>query len=212
MARRDMVDDQMKNVLEKVVQELRTTDPSPIAPDVPGLPPKTRMLLHRLVAQLPHGEGYLDVGCGTGASVISALLDHPDKVAYGVPVWKNSGKADYQTHTARYAERLPPIQLFEDDFFHVIRRPPFSLPIGIYYYDGPHLLSSQRAAIGRARLFLAPESIFIVTPWSFPPVREGTWLGLHDLQPKAVSYYDLSSRAPGKKDFGNGLGVFFIVR
>lgn len=203
----------MKNILAKVSDEVKAAAIEQLAPDVEGMTsPRVRMLLNRLVAELPADEAYLEVGCFKGATFISALLGHTQATAYGVDNWSqfkdHDAGAYFRANTDKYKKELPPFNFIEADFFKLSEY-PFTKPIGLYFYDGHHGEASQRAAIELTPRFLAKQAIIVIDDWNQDGVRRGTWAGIADLRLKAVVFKELPTIPDG---FYRGIGAFYVER
>lgn len=201
----------MENILPGVIESLKTVPPC-LAPDVNGqTSPKIRMFLNSLVAKLPPGESYFEVGCLLGATLISALLDHKNADAYACDNFSQFKDWDAKTllfeNIKKYESRLPAIQFFNEDCFGLPQKKPFKNPIGIFFYDGNHTAAAQEKAIVEFVPFLAKKSIFIVDDWDWDSVQKGTNAGIKKIDVQKIEKYKLPSE---NQDWWNGIGAFYI--
>jgi protein O-GlcNAc transferase len=207
----------MKNIIPEILAGLSEIPPC-LAPEIMGMTsPKIRMLLNRLVARLPKDEAYFEVGCLRGATLVSALLDHPGVTAYACDNWSQFGSLDAKNHFFKNLRenkaRLPKIFVYEEDCFGLPAKRPFQKPIGIFFYDGKHSYEAQVRAVTDFAPFLAESSILLVDDWNFAPAQAGTWNGLSKLRLKNLHFTEL--RANGGRDvanYWNGVGAFHLTR
>lgn len=206
----------MDNILPKIIEELKSP-PSCIAPDVDGYTSaKVRMLLHRLLDHLPADETYLEIGCWQGATLISALLDHPAARAVVCDNWSEfkhvESKKIFFANLAKYESRLPKIKVFEQDCF-TLGAKELPEPIGVYFYDGNHTFEAQRKAITRFVPFLAKKAIVIIDDWNHAPVKAGTQKGWEEVKPAKLDSYELPANCNGdRENYWNGIGAFYVEK
>jgi Methyltransferase domain len=206
----------MDNILPQIIEELKSP-PNCIAPDVDGYTSaKVRMLLHRLLDHLPADETYLEIGCWQGATLVSALLDHPDARAVACDNWSEFKHVDakrvFFENLAKYDSRLPKIKVFEQDCFTL---GPRELPgsIGVYFYDGNHSFESQRRAITQFIPFLAKKSIVIIDDWNHGPAKDGSQKGWEEVKPSKLEFYELPANFNGDtENYWNGIGAFYVEK
>lgn len=200
----------MENVLPRVLAALGASEC--IASDVEGMTSaKTRLLLNRLVGELPSDEAYFEVGIHKGATFVSALLDHRGVAAYGNDNWSEFGGLDsrkiFLDNTERYKDRLPNFKVFETDAFELSETTPFDKPIGVYFYDGHHSMENQKRAITSFAKHLASKCIVLVDDWNLDGVRRGTWDGINAIRPNHVYYTELP-KSSGL--WWEGVGAFYL--
>lgn len=150
-----------------------TRDRADPCPDVFGMmSPKGQRMLGLAYASLPVGEGYLEIGSFAGKSLISALLGQPSRKSYACDdfsEWSDINSYDsFHQNLTRYrlAER---VNFHRGDFKAYLADPPFEVPIGQYFYDGPHDEEHQYLAIKLAEPYLANEVLVIVDDWRHAP-------------------------------------------
>lgn len=207
----------MENILSGIIEGLKVQPPC-LAPDVDGwTSPRVRMLLNRLVGALAVDESYFEIGCLKGATLISALLDHPSASAVACDNWSQLPQDDpeqaFWKNLKAYGARLPEIMVRKTDCFKLVEDPPFKSPIGVYFYDGDHSFESQSKAVTVFAPFLAKRSVVIVDDWNWERVRSGTWAGIHAVRPRRVEFWELPARFDrDTENFWNGIGAFHIEK
>jgi hypothetical protein len=198
----------VENIIQRVLDSLKE-DPPLLASEVIGwTTPRVRMLLHRLVAELPKDEAYLEIGCFHGATLFSALMDQKTTTAYACDNFASGGDAEkaFYSGVNFFGDRLPPFRFFNESCWSLPKKKPFAMPIGVYFYDGDHAMEAHERAITEFAPFLAKRSIFVVDDWAWDFVREGTMRGIDKVKPKKVEKYliDVSGA------FWNGIGAFYL--
>jgi predicted O-linked N-acetylglucosamine transferase (SPINDLY family) len=126
-------------------------------------------------------EVYCEIGCFQGASLIGALLEHPDTMAYAVDnfsefdPWGNSFE--------KLLENLSSFQLEDqvyfchqdfEDFFENLREMRTEDKIGVYFYDGAHDYRSHLMALLLVRPFLAEKALIITVNSNWQAVQQAT--------------------------------------
>jgi len=208
----------MKNILPEILKGLEKA-PDPDRVSIYGqTSPKIKALLHRLAERLPADECYLEIGCLRGATLVSALLDLKNIMAYACDNFSQlpqfAGEKHLSMNLARYGKRLPKINLRNMDCFALAREPkPFEKPVGIYFYDADHSEESQFKAIVELERHLAREAVVLVDDWNWKAVKAGTWRGIKKIAAEKVEFYDLTSPRPRcKEHYWNGVGAFHLTR
>lgn len=208
----------MENVLPVLTEELLRAAPPDPTPDLRGMiSARVKVLLNRLVAQLPADEAYLEIGCWQGASALSALRGNLGATAYVCDKFSEFTDADprakFFANKKRYEGVVPDFTFFDMVSFELCKlERPFAKPIGVYLYDGDHSEQSQARALIEYRKFLAKQVVFIVDDWNWERVRAGTWKAIDAVRPKDIWFRELPS--DGNKDqqnFWNGVGAFYLV-
>ncbi len=202
----------MKNLLEKTVRAVVSEE---VPPDVHPYDFRLQELIRRLAQELPSDEAYLEVGGRDGEYFEQALKAGKDITAYATvtPAELSSGSSEiFKSMVKGKAESHPECLFFDGDFFlYMANRGAFHKPVGIYFYDGMCRQSSLRAAIGRARNFLAPQSIYLVGHWARAEARKGTWEGLELLRAKCMCFQEIGTGAyDSVEGFAEGVGAFYL--
>lgn len=115
------------------------------------------------------GEVYCEVGCFQGATLIGALLNHPEQMAYAVNNFSEfdpSGKTSQKLtdNLAKFALEEQFIFCDQDfeDFFLNLQDISIEDKIGVYLYNGAHDYMSQLLGLLLVRPFLAEQALIIV--------------------------------------------------
>ncbi|MBW4495247.1 MAG: tetratricopeptide repeat protein [Oscillatoria princeps RMCB-10] len=138
-------------------------------------------LLNFAVGCMEPGEVYCEIGCLRGASLIGALLDHPEPMACAVDDFSefdDSGE-NLQKLTENLAEfnledRVFFCQENFENFFSDLREIGSEEKIGVYYYDGRHDYRSQLLSLLLVRPFLADKALIIVSEANSESVQQAT--------------------------------------
>lgn len=206
----------MKNVIRQVCHFLNQGDIKDPQPDVRGMTSaKVKILLNKLVGQLPKEESYFEVGVHRGATFIGALHGHREVSAVCCDNWSQFADMDGQDaqeefyrNLKRYQEFLPSVRFVDMDVWEFLKSPSFEKPVGIVFYDGDHKEEDQRKLFSAIYPYLAKESIVVVDDYEHPPVMAGSEKGVRDVKWSSVDFV-LKSRDEG---FHNGVGLYFVVK
>lgn len=170
-------------------------------------------LLNFAVACLEPDEVYCEVGCFRGSTLIGALLNHPDRMAYAVD---NFSEFDPQGENLEHLmQNLSAFHLEEqvlfcnqdfEAFFADWQALQMSDRIGVYFYDGAHDYRSQLMGLLLARPFLADRALIIVDDSNWEPVQQANWdfIAAH---PQCSLVLDLPTAGNGDSTFWNGLQI-----
>jgi len=205
----------MQNVLASIVGSMQEV-PECLAPDVQShSTAKVRMLLNKLVSELPSDEAYFEIGCLKGGTLISALLGNRHATAYACDNWSEylheNPEKQFWNNLKRYRGRIAEPKVIKDDCWNLVKNPPFEKPVGIYFYDGDHSFESQERALTVFAKYLAERCIVLVDDWNWDDVKAGTWAGIAKIKPKHLFYLELPSRHNGDlENYHNGIGAFYL--
>jgi hypothetical protein len=202
----------MKNILEEALKEASTKNPER-GDSAQGF--RLQALVSRLAKELSPEEAYLEVGGGDGEYFGRALQGRNGITAFAAvtPTELTSGGSEvFKSFVQSNAKAHPSCAFYDGDFFlYMANSGAFPKPVGIYFYDGMCRQSSLRAAAGRARKFLAPQSIFLVGHWAQAQARKGTWEGIEMLRPRSVRFREVGmAERDDIEGFGDGLGAFYL--
>jgi protein O-GlcNAc transferase len=175
--------------------------------------PNVMQLLNCAVACLEPNEIYCEVGSFRGSTLIGALLDHGDRLAYAVDNFSEfdpSGEGE-----AILAANLESFDLAEqvcfcnqdfEAFFYDLGQLQSDDRIGVYLYDGAHDYRSQLMGLLLARPFLSDQSIIIVDDSNWSAVQQANWdfIAAH---PQCRLELDLATPENGHATFWNGLQI-----
>lgn len=139
-------------------------------------------LLNFAVECMESEEVYCEIGCFQGASLIGAMLEHPDRMAYAVD---NFSEFDpWGNSFAQLIENLSKFNLENqvcfcnqnyEDFFLNLKEIKTEDKIGVYFYDGAHDYRSQLMGLLLVRPFLAEKSIIITLNSNWQAVQQATY-------------------------------------
>ncbi len=168
-------------------------------------------LLNFAVSCLHPTEIYCEIGTDQGATLIGALLNNPDKVAYAID--------DFASHDVpeesllQLTDNLEQFQLSDqvyfyaqdcESFFFELRSAETDDRLGVYFYDGSHDYRSQLMGLMLAREFLANQALIIINNTNWGTTKQGIWDFLA-INPQATLLLDLSTSIDHHPSFGNGL-------
>lgn len=175
--------------------------------------PNITQLLNFALACMEADEVYCEVGCFQGATLVGALLNHPERVAYAID---NFSEFDIlQENQGRLMQNLAMFNLQNqvffcnqdfEAFFADLRELQTSDRIGVYFYDGAHDYRSQLMGLLLARPFLAERALIIVDDSNWEPVQQANWdfIAAH---PECDLLLDLPTPSNGHPTFWNGLQI-----
>ena len=170
-------------------------------------------LLNWAVECMEAGEVYCEIGCFQGATLIGALLDRTETVAYAVD---NFSEFDIDgKNLEQLVQNLTKFELEDnvifcnqdfEDFFGELRDLKFAEKIGVYFYDGAHDYRSQLLGLLFAVPFLADRALIIVDDSNYGEVHQANWdfIAAH---PQCKMLVDLPTTKNGDRTFWNGLQV-----
>ena len=143
----------------------------PILKKVKGMTASNVMqLLNLAIACLEPGEIYCQIGCFQGASLIGALLEHPDQMAYAV-----DNSSEFNRWGDSYAQLLENLSSFNldeqvifcnqdvEEFFFELRASQFIEKIGLYFYDGAQDYRSRLMGLLLVEPFLADQALIVLS-------------------------------------------------
>ncbi|OLP17142.1 hypothetical protein BST81_17480 [Leptolyngbya sp. 'hensonii'] len=178
-----------------------------------SLSASTLQLLNVAVTCLEAEEVYCEVGSAQGASLIAALLDHPDTLALAVddfsdgdPFGTNAIQLMHHLETAALTEQ---VLFFQQDFaafFYDLAQEEFPPKIGLYFYDGAHDYRSQLMSWLLVRPFLADRALLISPHSNWEAVQQAS-LDFIATYPACKVWLNLFTDHPHHPSFGNGLQI-----
>ncbi len=175
--------------------------------------PNVLQLLNFAVECLEPGEVYCEVGCFQGSTLIGALLDHPDRMAYAVD---NFSEFDFTGENQEsLMQNLVNFGIEEqvlfcnqgfEEFFADLRELQNTDRIGVYLYDGAHDYRSQLMGLLLAEPFLADRALIVVDDSNWDGVQQAN-LDFIATHPQCELVLDLPTPANGHPSFWNGVQV-----
>jgi protein O-GlcNAc transferase len=170
-------------------------------------------LLNFAVDCMEPGEIYCEIGCFQGATLIGALLNHREQVAYAVD---NFSRFDeHGENLEKLIENLTRFGIEEqvifceqdfEEFFWELREVNFEEKIGVYFYDGAHDYRSQLIALLLVKPFLADRALIIVSHSNYEAVRQANldFIASHS---HCQMLIDLAAQENRDRAFWNGLQI-----
>ncbi|MBW4551315.1 MAG: tetratricopeptide repeat protein [Aphanocapsa sp. GSE-SYN-MK-11-07L] len=126
-------------------------------------------LLNFVVGLLAPGEIYCEVGCFQGRSLIAALLNYPDQMAYAVD---HFAEMNFQDQTPeKLANNLAEFNLSDqvflctqsfEEFFAELGTLETEDKIGVFFYDAAQDYQSQLSALVLVKPFLADQAVLVI--------------------------------------------------
>ncbi|MEG3857896.1 tetratricopeptide repeat protein [Microcoleus sp. herbarium12] len=127
-------------------------------------------LLNFAVECMEPGEVYCEIGTLRGATLIGALLDHPNSMAYAVDDFSEFD--DFGENIDKLSENLSLFNLEDninfchqnfEDFFRELSALNLEDTIGVFFYDADISYRSQLLALLLVKPFLSSQAILILT-------------------------------------------------
>lgn len=169
-------------------------------------------LLNFAVECLEPDEVYCEVGCFQGASLISALLEHPEQMAYAVDNFSEFDtfgdsfeKLTANLSTFDLSERVFLCNQEFEEFFCDLKEIAPEEKIGVYFYDAAHDYRSHLMGLLLVRPFLAEQSLIVVINSNWSAARQANW-DFIAANPQCKLYLDKTEDIDYK--LWNGLQVF----
>lgn len=170
-------------------------------------------LLNLAVGCMEPGEVYCEIGCLQGASLIGALLDHPDSRAYAVDnfsefdeLGENLEKLINNLSNFNLEEQV--VLLIQDfeDFFGELHQVSIEDKIGVYYYDAAYDYRSQLLALLLLKPFLADNALIILSNANYSEVQQAT-LDFISANKQCALVLDLHTIKNFDSSFWNGICI-----
>lgn len=170
-------------------------------------------LLNWAVACLEPGELYCEVGTYQGTTLIGALLDHPNCLAYAVD---NFSEFDVEgTCFEQLMQNLTEFGLEEQVYFCNQDFQQFWLDlralgtddkIGIYFYDGAHDYRSTVMGLLLVKPFLSDRALIVLDDTNWATVQQACWDFL-SATPEARIELELPTPIARFPTFWNGIQI-----
>ncbi len=150
---------------------------------VPGMTTTNVMqLLNFAVECMEPDEVYCEIGCYQGSTLIGALLDHPERMAYAIdnfsefdPVGQNLEKLIDHLSKFGLQDQIYFCNQDFEEFFLELREINPEDKIGVYLYDGAHDYRSQLIGLLLVKPFLAEKALIIVDDSNMGTVQQANW-------------------------------------
>jgi protein O-GlcNAc transferase len=171
-------------------------------------------LLNFAVECLEDDEIYCEIGSFQGSTLIGALLNNTDKLAYGVDNFSEFDPEGINydqlvnnlTHFGIEEQILFCNQDFEE-FFSDLKEVELPGKIGVYLYDGAHDYRSQLLGLLLVRPFLADRALIIVDDSNGSAVQQANWDFLASC-PQCQLLFDFPTPKDQYPTFWGGIQVF----
>lgn len=170
-------------------------------------------LLNFAVACLEPGEVYCEVGTYQGTTLIGALLDHPDGMAYAVDNF-----SEFDTDGTCFESLMQNLSQFGleeqvyfcnqdfQQFWLELRELGSEDKIGVYFYDGAHDYRSTLLGLLLAKPFLSDRALILLDDANWGTVQQACWDFL-SLTPEARIELELPTPVARFPTFWNGIHV-----
>jgi len=171
-------------------------------------------LLNLAVDCMEPEEVYCEIGCFQGASLIGALLEHPDKMAYVVDNF-----SEFNPWGNNYSKLLKNIEYFKlddqvcfchqdfEEFFANLQEMGLEEKIGVYFYDGSYDYRSHLMGLLLVQPFLAEKALIVTANSNWQAAQQANCDFL-SLNPTCKSYRYLFSSKDSKPFLGTEVQVF----
>ncbi|WP_421659407.1 tetratricopeptide repeat protein [Leptothermofonsia sp. ETS-13] len=175
--------------------------------------PSLLQLLNFAVDCLEPEEVYCEVGCFQGASLIGALLNHPERLAYAVDDFSEFDP--FETNLAQLSDNLAQFGIdgqvlfcFQSfaDFFHDLATVEDRKPIGLYFYDAASDYRSQLLGLLLVKPFLAERALIVCANRNSEATQQAIW-DFMSAHPQCKLLFDLPTQSFAHSTFWNGLQV-----
>ena len=170
-------------------------------------------LLNFAVACMETDEIYCEIGSFQGTTLIGALLDRPETMAYAVDNFSEfdfdgSNREQLQKNLQRF--NLESQVCFCDrdfeEFFWELPDIETENKIGVYLYDGAHDYRSQLLGLLLIRPFLANKALLIVDDANSKEVQQANW-DFIATNPECQLLLEIFTPGNGYPTFWNGLQI-----
>lgn len=139
-------------------------------------------LLNVAVECMKPGEVYCEFGCFQGATLIGALLNHAERIAYAVDDFSEFDT--FGENLEQLIENLAKFNLAQqiilckqdfEEFFLDLREIELEYQIGLYFYNGSHDYRSQLLGLLLAKPALADKALIVISNSNKDAVQQATW-------------------------------------
>ncbi len=163
-------------------------------------------LINHAVSEMSPDRMFLNIGIWHGFTLISGILNNPDKPAMGVDNFSQFG-GPKDSFTQIFQEVRSSMHQFVDMDFRDYFFNKHKGEIGVYVYDGPHTRKDQLDALELADGFLAEGSVVFIDDTNWEDSRSAT---LEFVESHGNSYriiLDIRTGSNAHPTFWNGLMV-----
>jgi len=164
-------------------------------------------LLNFAVSCLPEGEVYCQVGGFSGTTLVAALHEQPNTLAYLVdnlmeidPSGEKSAAIDRVLGNYGLENQVVFCNQNFEQFFAEYRSLELPEKIGVFFYDGAADYRSIFLALLLVKPFLAPQALIIVDDTNWTPAQQATW-DFIQAHPQSHLILDLPTPHDGQSEF-----------
>ncbi|MEG4007150.1 tetratricopeptide repeat protein [Microcoleus sp. Pol11C1] len=175
--------------------------------------PNIMQFLNWAVDCMEPGEVYCEIGCLRGASLIGALLDHPDCMAYAIDNFSEFDESgqNLEKLTNNLSEFNLEDQVFFcnqdfEEFFGELQQVGLDEKIGVYFYDASYNYRSQILALLLVKPFLADTALIVLSNANFDQAQQAI-LDFTVTNPQAQLVLNLPTLKFCDETFWNGISI-----
>jgi len=171
-------------------------------------------LINRLVARMPKGQTYLNIGVWCGFSFFAGILGNDTSTCIGVDNFSYNKISTEHIFEYQYRSfKTANTHFYKKDYLDYFHTDHTGRPIGVYFYDGDHAYKHQLKGLEAAHPFLTVGSYILVddtnvetgTDAADPYVATMDFISRHAQQYKIV--FDVETANNAHPTFWNGLLV-----
>lgn len=186
---------------------------------VPGFTSvKNQHMLRLAFSCLPSSECYLEIGSLQGKTLISAVLNNPQRKVYACDNFSefstdhNASAQGLQNHLRMFGLENQ-VTFYDADFRDIMDRAHVPEPVGLYLYDAEHTDEMQFLGIKLAEPLLADEALVIVDDWNWSPAVSGTRRAMSESLHEWTLLYEFAHEGESNHAlWWNGVAVFRFCR
>ena len=176
--------------------------------------PNIMQLLNFAVDCMEPEEVYCEIGCLRGASLIGALLNHPDCMAYAIDNFSefdDSGQNLEKLTNSLYEFNLEEQVFFchqdFEEFFGELQKIGLDEKIGVYFYDASYDYRSQILGLLLVKPFLADKALIVLGNANSDQVQQAI-LDFTLTNPQYQLVLNLPTAKFFEETFWNGISIF----
>jgi len=164
-------------------------------------------ILNRVVADMPPDQAFVNVGIWHGFTLLSALLDNPDKRCIGIDNFSQFG-GPKQEFLERFERLRGPAHSFHELDYRVYFEQQPTTPLGVYLYDGEHSYANQLQGLQVAEPYFAKGCIVLVDDTNWKEPRQASLDFIEQSSRRYQLLLDARSAANSHPTWWNGFMVF----
>jgi hypothetical protein len=161
-------------------------------------------IINHTVSCMPRGTSYVNVGVWNGFTLLSGMIENPDKQCIGIDNFSEYGGPKEQ-FLRRFNEHKSANHQFYDMDYREYFAEVHSGEIGFYIYDGNHFYEHQLMGLKVAEPFFAKNCVILVDDTNDPGPRRGTLDFINQSGNKYEILLDAKTRANCHPTFWNGV-------